>query len=88
MSKTPAKSAAPDGAQLSPGLQEAADRLGGTPVETADKDLPKRARVRSLVGDMRHLLTDKEVTSVEAMMDIDAFAAAQILAGKWEIVHD
>lgn len=64
------------------------------PVEAAEarqgksKDKAKRARVRSLVGDMRHLLTDVPVTAVERMMEIDAFTQAQIDAGKWEIVKD
>lgn len=52
------------------------------------KDKTKRVRVRSLVGDMRHLLTDVPVTAVERMMEIDAFTQAQIDAGKWEIVKD
>lgn len=50
--------------------------------------LPATARVRSRVGDMRHLLTDVLVTDVERKMDIDSFAEVQIRAGKWEIVRD
>ena len=49
---------------------------------------PKTARVRSLFGPMRHLHTNVEITSVERKIDIDAFAQAQISAGKWEIVTD
>lgn len=53
----------------------------------ADKTL-KRARVRSVVGDMRHLYTDVLVTSDDKLMDLDQFALTQIETGKWEIVAD
>ena len=78
-------------------LADAAKKVeapGAKPTEAAEarqgksKDKTKRARVRSLVGDMRHLLTDVPVTAVERMMEIDDFTQAQIDAGKWEIVKD
>lgn len=50
--------------------------------------LPSSARVRSKVGDMRHLITNDLITDVERKIAIDFFAEAQIRSGKWEIVTD
>ncbi len=92
---TPAKPAAKVAApktlsDASQELQDAAAKLGVTelPEGKPKADLPKRARVRSLVGEMRHLYTDMLITSDDKRIDIDEFAAAQIGAGKWEIVED
>lgn len=49
---------------------------------------PKIARVRSKVGEMVHLHTNETIGEVEKKIEIDAFAQAQIDAGKWEIVAD
>ena len=74
-------------------IQNAAASLGTSVEEvvakqSATKAYPARARVRSKVGEMRHLGTNQLVTSDEKMMDIDGFAIAQLNAGKWEIVAD
>ena len=51
------------------------------------KGKSKTQYVRSLVGDMRHLVTDEMITSHEKRIEVDAFAQAQIDSGKWEIVN-
>ena len=57
------------------------------PTDLPEK-LPAFARVRSKVGDMRHLITNDLITDVERKIAIDFFAEAQIRSGKWEIVTD
>jgi hypothetical protein len=52
------------------------------------KEYPAKAYVRSKVGRMVHLFTNEVVDERAAKIEIDAFARAQLDAGKWEIVTD
>lgn len=78
--------------QVSPDLATAAavrDAREDPKAPEEKKAYPERARVRTVTGDrMVHLITNQVIDGDERKIDLDAFAIAQIEAGKWQIVVD
>ena len=64
------------------------EMAGKDPVrEPEKKSYPKRGFVQTATGaTMRHLHTDQVIDGRPVKIDIDAFAAAQLDAGKWVLV--